>query len=334
MGMEETASGASSSRTSGLLGTAAKLRLDERRAPSHSHERVAFNGRAIADTPDCAGAAIPAHHSCPPKPGCPHCAESRGSSGSFDWSWLDAVYCISLKTRSDRTAEAAEELHRVGLCRHVRFYRPDRHPRSPRKGIWQSHRDVAAHALAASFERVLILEDDVLFQRRFTPRSERRIAEAMGRLPRDWWAFYLGHWPLAAHFEGWRILRSASLCTHAYIANRALLEWLVETPFAKSLPRSRIGGKGIDSAMAVLPGMFAYYPMVATQRNTSHDHVRLGRPRALKAQLRDQLLARGMRANQALAIALSPITWAARRLARRRREDLRSTSSVAGRLPA
>jgi hypothetical protein len=66
--------------------------------------------------------------------------------------------------------------------------------------------------------------------------------------------------------------------------------------------------------MAVLPGMYAYFPMVAIQRKSPHDHARADRPRSFKALLRDHLITRGMRANQALAVAVSPITWAARRL--------------------
>ena len=160
---------------------------------------------------------------------------------------------------------------------------------------------------------MLILEDDVLFSRRFGPRSARRIAAALARLPEGWRAFYLGHWPLFAHFWGWRILRTASLCTHAYVASPRLLEWLIATPFAKTgIPRSRIGGLGIDSALAALPQMYAYFPMVAIQRDSPHDHVRADRPRPLKAQLRDRLLTRGMRASQALAVCLSPLVWALR----------------------
>jgi hypothetical protein len=271
---------------------------------------------ASAGPPLLPGGDPTAHHACPPRADCPHCGDAAlPASQRYDWSWLDAAYCISLRSREDRAAQAADELHRVGLCRVASFYRPEKHPRSPKRGIWQSHRDVAAHALAAGCERVLVLEDDVLFERRFTPRTERRIAAAVASLPADWRGFYLGHWPLAVHFESPRVLRSASLCTHAYVANRALLEWLVATPFRKTgIPRSRIGGKGIDSAMAVLPGMYAYFPMVATQRRSPHDHLRFDRPRTLKAELRDHLLTRGMRANQAVAVALSPFTWAIRRM--------------------
>ncbi len=253
-------------------------------------------------------------HACPPAPGCPHCAGAGAAPAArFGWSGLDAVYCISLTSRPDRAAEAARELHRVGLCALARFHRPERHPRSPRRGIWQAHRDVASEALARAHARVLILEDDVLFRAGFSARDARRIGAALARLPAGWLGFYLGHWPLAAHFAGWRILRSASLCTHAYVASRGLLEWLAATPFAKTgIPRSRIGGLGIDSAFAALPGMYAYFPMVAVQRDSPHDHVRLDRPRRLRARLRDRLLARGMRASELAAVALSPLVWAAR----------------------
>ena len=67
-------------------------------------------------------------HACPSDPACPYCNGTIEPQRALDWSFLDSVYCISLKSREDRARSAAAEFHRVGLCRQVMFYRPDKHP--------------------------------------------------------------------------------------------------------------------------------------------------------------------------------------------------------------
>jgi hypothetical protein len=68
------------------------------------------------------------------------------------------------------------------------------------------------------------------------------------------------------HFVRRDVLRVRSMYTHAYVANRPLLEWLAETEPMD--PRVPVRGPNIaiDSAFANLPGMYALFPMVATQR--------------------------------------------------------------------
>src|SRR5262245_3159199 len=150
---------------------------------------------------------------CPTAPDCPFCGTRSGTAPSFDWSFLDGVYCISLVTRPDRATEAARELHRVGLCRDALFFRSIQDPRSTKRGIWEAHRSVARDACARACKRVLILEDDVLFSRSFSPRTSSVVREALEALPPDWMAFYLGHWPVWAYFVGPRIMRVSALCT-------------------------------------------------------------------------------------------------------------------------
>jgi hypothetical protein len=173
----------------------------------------------------------PVYHPCPADPSCPHCNGAPAAGGGLDWSFLDAAYCISLKTREDRGAQAAAEFHRVGLCRSVTFYRPDKHPRNGFIGSWMSHRDVAMHALARGCERTLICEDDVLFTRRIRPATLRAIDRALRALPADWTIFFLGrHWPLGAYFVRHNVLRTSLGCSHAYIASSRLLRWLRDHP--------------------------------------------------------------------------------------------------------
>jgi hypothetical protein len=256
------------------------------------------------------------YHRCPPDPACAYCDGAiRGTADALDWSFLDAVYCISLKSRDDRAAQAAAEFHKTGLCQRVLFYRPDRHPKNGFIGGWGSHRSVAMHALARDAQRVLIFEDDVLFDRRLRPRTVRSIACALDRLPPDWTIFFLGHWPLSAYPIRLNVLRTRSACSHAYIASPRLLRWLAEHPWdAGGVERSRIAGKGVDSAYARLPGTFALFPMIAIQRVGRSDNFvpkkkarRRLRHLVTRSGYRELWLSKLMRPAEMMVVLLSPL---------------------------
>lgn len=178
---------------------------------------------------------------------------------------LDAVFCISLKDMPERTRRAADHFHRVGLCRDVVFYRPRRGDNIPR-AVWASHRAVASHALAQGFRRVVILEDDATFGRPW-PFLARRLVAAMAKLPADWQGLYLGHWPLQGYFVRPTIMRARSACAHAYLAGPRLLQWLAATePMSPDVPVWPGISSSVDGAFSNLPGMYALFPMIATQR--------------------------------------------------------------------
>jgi hypothetical protein len=270
------------------------------------------------------------YHGCPPDPACRDCNGSiEGPGQGLDWSFLDAVYCISLKIRDDRAAEAAAEFHKVGLCQRVLFYRPDKHPKNGFIGGWGSHRTVALHALARGAERTLIFEDDVLFTRPVGPQTLRSVARAIDRLPPDWMIFFLGHWPLSAYPVRHNVLRTRSACSHAYIASPRLLQWLADHPWdATGMERSRIAGKGVDSAYARLPGAYALFPMLAIQRVGRSDNFQRvkkakWRPRHLitRTGYRELWISKLMRPAEIIVVTLSPVFFLAE-LARRVRRRL------------
>lgn len=269
-----------------------------------------------------------AFHRCAPDPECPHCAASPSETtgDAFDWSFLDAAYCISLQTREDRAAQAAAEFHRVGLCRLVVFCRPVREDRTAKKNIWRSHRIVAQHAHSAGARRVLVLEDDVVFSRALTPATVKQVGVAISRLPTDWMLFYLGHWPIWAHFVDEHILATSSLCTHAYIANEPLLRWIRRHRCqlkreGRSYLRARLTGSGIDAAFAEMPGTYAFHPMIAFQRISPNDHVMRGyqpgelSQYAVLKRVREYLVTHQMRTAEIIAVAVSPLT---RRIVKRK----------------
>jgi GR25 family glycosyltransferase involved in LPS biosynthesis len=264
------------------------------------------------------GSNEPVFHPCPADPSCPHCNGSTRPDQALDWSFLDAAYCISLKTRPDRAAQAAAEFHKIGLCRHVTFHRPDKHPQSGFMGGWAAHRTVAMDALRRGCARTLILEDDVWFTRKVRPATLRALERALDRLPEDWMIFFLGHWPLAAYFVRHNVLRTSSACSHAYIASPRLLRWLSEHPWgAPGIEFSRIAGPGVDSAYAKLPHTYALFPMLAIQRASRSDNFedpairKKKRKKKLKhlvtrSVYRELLLSRLMRPFEILVVLLSP----------------------------
>jgi hypothetical protein len=271
----------------------------------------------------------PVYHSCPADPACPYCNGSiEQTGGALDWSFLDAAYCISLKTRDDRLAQAAAEFHKVGLCQRVTFYRPDKHPKSGFIGSWGSHRDVALDALQRGCARTLICEDDVLFTRKIRPATLRAIERALNALPADWMIFFLGHWPLAAYLVRHNVLRTSSACSHAYIGSSRLLGWLRDHPFdSPGVETSRIAGKGVDSAYAKLPGAYALFPMLAIQRVSRSDNFdnvahkkkkekKKRKPRHLitRSAYREMLLSKLMRPFEIVVVLLSPVFYVTARM--------------------
>ena len=256
--------------------------------------------------------------------GCDYCAGRRRAAALAPG--LTAIYCISLQEEPHRTAKAAAQFHALGLCRDVLFYRPVRGGDTDR-AVWDSHRAVAAHALAEGFARIRVLEDDVLFTR---PRETlgRRITAALCALPSTWWGLYLGHVPIQAYFLRPNLLRVRSGCTHAYIANAPLLAWLASTaPMSPQAPMWHWIGRSIDAAMSSLPEMYAMFPMIAVQRylGESGADARFDDRRQLATSLRIGryffIYGGGARFAEAIAVLFSPVhrvtlEWARRRVER------------------
>jgi glycosyl transferase, family 25 len=269
------------------------------------------------ETPGTPAPDQPVFHHCPPDPTCPYCNGTISTVEALDWSFLDGVYCISLKSREDRAVRVAVEFHKVGLCRQVLFYRPLRYPGRGYIGSWESHRAVAEHARERGYERTLILEDDVQFARRLSPRSVRAIGHAIERLPPDWMIFFLGHWPLWAYFVHPNVLRTSSGCAHAYVVSPRLLRWLHEHPWGTpDIARRRLIGKALDSAYAMLPATYALFPMIATQSISRSDNFAVVSKKNTKlkhlvthSRYREWLLSNLMRPFEAIVVLLSPLCF-------------------------
>jgi len=171
--------------------------------------------------------------------------------------------------------------------------------------------------------------EDVLFNRRLRARTLRAVERALRGLPPDWTIFFLGHWPLSAYPVRHNVLRTSSACSHAYIASPRLLRWLADHPWeAPGVEKSRIAGKGVDSAYVKLPGTYALFPMIAIQRVGRSDNFvtkkkkkRRLRHLVTRSGYRELLISKLMRPAEALVLLLSPAFFLAD-LARRGRARL------------
>jgi hypothetical protein len=263
-------------------------------------------------------------HPCPTDPNCRYCAGT--AQDGVDWSFVDGAFCISLKTRDDRATLVAQQFHKVGLCRKVLFYRPEKHPVKGTIGSWESHRAVARLALERGFERALTFEDDVLFVGKLSPPRLHAIGDTLDRLPPDWRLLFLGHWPLWAYFVRPTVLRCASACAHAYISSKTQLQWLAERPHGTpGIDKFSIVGNTLDAAFARLPGAYALFPMIAIQSVSQSDNFQTtGRPKkkvkhlVSRSRYREWLLSNFMRPAQYLVVLGSPLAWFWQRIVRGR----------------
>lgn len=141
---------------------------------------------------------------------------------------VDAVYCISLKARSDR-----RELFRqtvATLLENLVVFRIVEKNQDPVKGCYESHQAIARMALEQGLERVLVFEDDVKpYELKAAPirwinrfmRTRKfealHLGYSMGRTWLTWFPF---------------IARGRVVALHAYVLSREGCQILVDTPYS------------------------------------------------------------------------------------------------------
>ncbi len=185
------------------------------------------------------------------------------------WSYFDRIFCITLKERPDRRAQAEAQFARVGLTGRVIFYVADRHPTDCEQGIFESHQACLRRGLAEGARRILIFEDDVLFEG-FDPQRFAAALTFLDGQP-DWQILFLGCLVKRSRATASPAVRAIAYgcLTHAYAVNRPCAETLAQHPWR---------GQPIDAVMAHLnQGFYACYPAFAFQSNAASDNYRLRR---------------------------------------------------------
>ncbi len=184
------------------------------------------------------------------------------------WSFFDRIYCISLKNRTDRRATAQAHFARVGLADAVQFVLVDKDPGDSERGIHESHLLCMKMGLAAGARRMLIFEDDVVFQRVSPALIEDMISFL--EADDDWQFFFLGCLVNRSEKTAYQSvvrIEYRSLA-HAYVVTAACARELVEhRPWS---------GIAFDAMLRDLQSkqLYALYPSVAFQSNAASDNDR------------------------------------------------------------
>lgn len=186
------------------------------------------------------------------------------SKRSDDWSFFEAVYCISLSERSDRRREAHRQFAAVGLADRVEFVNVTRHPTNNEQGIWESHLACIAKGLAAGAEHVLIFEDDIVFDD--FSRAAWQSAVSFFNVHEHCRLLFLGCLVTGSRRTGNPNVLSVDYrsLAHAYAIKRSLAVELVDEKW-RQVP--------FDAMLAGLAEeKFAVYPAFAFQGNAASDN--------------------------------------------------------------
>lgn len=188
-------------------------------------------------------------------------ASKRPADG---WDFFDRIYCISLEEREDRRQAAAVQLSKVGLDGRVEFVIVKRHPVDVEQGTYESHMTCLRKGLEAGAERIVIFEDDILFDR-YDPDRFRQCTDFLSGHP-DWKVLLLGALIRSSRKTGAPAVQKVAYrsLAHAYALNRAYAETLAYTPWK---------GTVIDTLFCPLTDhVYAVNPMFAFQCDLSTDN--------------------------------------------------------------
>ena len=180
------------------------------------------------------------------------------------WDFFDRLYCISLEERQDRRQAATISFANVGLTGKVEFVLVKPHPLNIEQGIYESHMTCLRKGLEAGAQRIVVFEDDVIFDR-FDAEHFKQCTQYLSEHP-DWKVLLLG-----------ALIRSSSRTTnpfvnrvayqslaHAYALNRSYAETLAYQPW-----------KGLVMDVIFRPlhnDIYAVYPMFAFQNDFASDN--------------------------------------------------------------
>lgn len=144
------------------------------------------------------------------------------------WDWFDRIYLLNLARRPDRLKRSLERFARVGLnvvtvfpaieSSDVNGFRTTGH-----HGCALSHRAMCKQALRDGCQRVLILEDDVIFR---DDIAEQLPLMQQSLEARRWFVFFLGATCEAVERCGGGLARPLRpKHAHAYALSRSGLYW-------------------------------------------------------------------------------------------------------------
>jgi GR25 family glycosyltransferase involved in LPS biosynthesis len=146
--------------------------------------------------------------------------------------YFDKIYCINLNRRTDRWESISKLFESEGII-------VDRFPAIDKRNIKHekpisdgqvaclvSHHNILLHSLQKKYEKILIFEDDAVFDKGLVDFFEDNI----NKIPEDWEFLYLG----GNHLNGLTKIHDnvyrmhSSLATHAYAVKTSTIPRILE----------------------------------------------------------------------------------------------------------
>jgi len=147
---------------------------------------------------------------------------------------FDRICIINLPERADRRRAVTRELQRQGLAvegERVRFFAalrpaaPEGFPGIGAHGCFLSHLEVLRQARADGVQRLLVLEDDVMF----SAELGRAAALGLSLQQAAWQLAYPGHaQPARPGPLRWHTSREPLVCSHCYAVHHSALDRIIE----------------------------------------------------------------------------------------------------------
>jgi GR25 family glycosyltransferase involved in LPS biosynthesis len=180
------------------------------------------------------------------------------------WEYFDKIYCISVKEREDRRAEARAQFARVGVLARVEFSVVKRHPTNAEQGIYESHMNAIRSGIRGNAKNILIFEDDIMFDR-FSPDTLRRCTEFLSTNP-TWKILFLG-----CLVKGSRRTKNKSVLKIRY---RCLTQaYVINSKFAETIVDKSWEGISFDGFLRLVrDDVYVSYPSFAFQSNSPSDN--------------------------------------------------------------
>lgn len=203
-----------------------------------------------------------------PRTDCTFCADLKNPWDRLLELFPMELYCICLKDRDDRHEKACEEFHRVGLCKFVKFYRPER-AKSFVIGCFQSHYDLAKFHGTETTKLLTIFEDDISFDHNYSPNDlASSVNSALRNLSSSTWtSLAWGGIAYMSLYYAPGVQRSATLTTHAYSLSNAGIKWVLKHPVEV------VGEEDVDRYRSIrMTHAYQLFPIIAYQRNLGSDH--------------------------------------------------------------
>ena len=180
------------------------------------------------------------------------------------WDFFDRIYCISLAEREDRRQAAAASFSQVGLTGKVEFVIVKRHPFNVEQGMYESHMTCLRKGLEVGAERIVVFEDDIVFDR-FDAERFKQSLQFLVEHP-DWKVLLLGALIRSSRSTTNPFIKKVGYqsLAHAYALNR---------PYAETLAYQPWQGIIIDTLFRPLTDhIYAVYPMFAFQNDFTSDN--------------------------------------------------------------